>query len=47
MARIITFVFPPLMTLWNFYQAEGILPTFTAVREAHTHFWQPLFVLPA
>lgn len=47
MARIITFVFPPLMTLWNFYKARGILPTFTGVREAHTQFWQSLFVLSA
>lgn len=42
MARIITFVFPPLMTLWNFYKARGILPTFTGVGEAHTHFRQSL-----
>lgn len=42
MARIITFVFPPLMTLWNFFKARGILPTFIGEREAHTHFWQSL-----
>lgn len=33
------FFFPPLMTLWNFYQAGGILPTFAALRVAHIHFW--------
>lgn len=36
------FCFSSLMTLWNFLTARGILPTFTGVREAHTHFWHSL-----